>query len=178
MKLTGPKMGPPRKNGDGILSRLRNPTPATKLGAEILSKFLQDRFTRQEDPDGKPWKPLEEATIAARRGRGDARILQDTGILRLSITAKAGVELGKSPLSIVFGTLLLGKTNPKTGQTAAQYAAVHQFGSKTVDARPFLPADETGAKASPGTPAGKVFDRIRRVIGEYIRTGKLTGGDT
>lgn len=142
----------------GMTERLQNPQPAMEAGAQAVVKFVSDRFRTQTDPEGAAWTPLAESTKARRRrgpGRFNPRILQDTGVLKNSITAVAG------PRSLTFGT-------------NTPYAGFHQFGTRNAPRRAFLPVGPDGQPLDVG-PAKDLIDRIARVLGAYVRTGKLTG---
>lgn len=76
------------------------------------------RFRAQTGPDGQAWKPLAPATIRRRRKKGiGAKILQDTGRLRMSVSPKRGEGsiLRHVPYGVLVGTNL-------------KYANAHQFG--------------------------------------------------
>lgn len=65
------------------------------IGATVKAS-IQLNFSEQHGPDGDPWEPLSEATLANRRG-GGGQILRDTGLLNRSITYNANdtaVEIG------------------------------------------------------------------------------------
>ena len=128
-------------NLDRELQRLTNAvsdmTPAmTSIGEQIAS-LIDETFVNQTDPYGNPWAALSSVTIGRRRqgGRG-AKILQDTGHLKNSITSNPS------------------RTEVEIGLTE-KYAATHQFGASkgqygrtvrnapipwgNIPARPFLP---------------------------------------
>ena len=73
-----------------------------EIGSSLVASTI-DRFERETDPDGKPWKPSRRAQ------REGGQTLTDKGRLRASITHRAdrdGVDVG----------------------TNVVYAAIHQFG--------------------------------------------------
>ncbi len=119
------------------------------IGASLVAS-TQQRFEREEGPDGKAWTPLSKATLlnrlggkrkaftkkgalrkpAARRLAG-FKILQVSGLLRDSITHRASgtqVEVGTNKI----------------------YGGIHQRGGKagrgrqvTIPARPYLGIDDS-----------------------------------
>lgn len=155
-----------------LQERIRHGKTAWEIvGQYMKARVLKDAFGGEQSFYGKPWKPLSDATLMARayrktrsrrarlkteKGRqrsivgafGDARILQDTGLLRSSITARATQN------SVRIGTNV-------------KYAAVHQLGSKTknIPARPFLPTPSSGLPARDMT-------RIRQILTRYFMAGE------
>lgn len=51
----------------GIETRMRSVAPATKVGAAIIDKLIDDSFRSQKSPGGERWAPLSESTIKQRR---------------------------------------------------------------------------------------------------------------
>jgi len=103
-----------------ILHSLAKPDlsePLKKIGEYMVAQ-TEERFTEEQGPDGKKWKPSRRAE------RTGGQTLTDTSRMRRSIDyavdEKAGVvEVG----------------------TNVKYAPSHQFGmsgKKTIPARPFL----------------------------------------
>ena len=89
-----------------------------------MLRQTDERFTRQRDADGKPWKPLKPATLKHKK---NPMILTESHHLRDSIRHQ--VSGGN--------TLRVG--------TNKVYGAIHQLGGKTgrghkvtMPARPFL----------------------------------------
>ncbi len=112
-------------------------SPAMRAIGEHILNITRERFNDQQDPDGKPWAPLSEATLARKRKNTD-KILTERGYLRGNLTYRAdrnSVEVGSPNI----------------------YAGVHQFGAKKgafgktsrggpipwgdIPARPFLGID-------------------------------------
>ena len=126
------------KGGD--IAKLAAAAKRLRRGAEFEDAFVRIAaesmlaetvlcFRLQRDPYGTAWKPLKASTIAARRSgtrKGaaskGAQILVNTGALRNSMNSRI---LG--PRRFAIGSPL-------------QYAAVHQEGSGSIPARPFLPS--------------------------------------
>lgn len=155
-----------------LQDRIRHGRTAWEIvGQYLKGRILKDVFGGEQTFYGKAWKPLSDATLLARayrqtrskRGRlktnkgrqhsivrafGNAKILQDTGLLRSSITARAtenSVQVG----------------------TNVSYGRVHQFGSKArhVPARPFLPTPSSGLPA-------RDLARIQQILSRYYATGE------
>ncbi len=135
-----------------MMRRSENLTPAMKVGAEAVTRLLQLGFTNSKSPTGLDWKELKKATVKKRRKNSDKPLL-DLENLRKSSVAVHGAR------SITFGS------NRK-------YAGFHQFGTRYIPARPFLPITAQGELTMAG-PAKTVFDRIFRSVGNYIVNGKL-----
>jgi phage gpG-like protein len=128
--------------------------PAMKEIGEELAESTTRRFTTLTGPDGKPWRALEEGTILARyrallgksratrkkkgKNAGQQKVtaavhpflrpLDVTGELRRSIRYQ--VTDGGASVSI--------GTNRTFSEDKGVGAEVHQFGTKTIPARPFL----------------------------------------
>jgi phage virion morphogenesis protein len=93
------------------------------LKRTILSVMIGQKdevFQAESDPDGNKWAPLSEKTLSGRKKgkkKNAAKILQDTGMLRNSLTSSnAPYEIQSTEGSDV----TLGTNVP--------YAATHQFG--------------------------------------------------
>lgn len=67
------------------------------IGDAVKADILLN-FREQHGPDGEPWEPLSDVTLANRRDNGQgAEILRDTGLLNRSITyntSDTAVEIG------------------------------------------------------------------------------------
>lgn len=102
-----------------LIRKIKNPIKVFAEAKLIIFQDVMRHFQKQEGPDGK-WKPLKLATLKRRRqaGRG-AKILQDTGRLKNSISGIAssrGAEVG----------------------TNMVYARTHQKGRGNIPQRQFL----------------------------------------
>lgn len=93
----------------------------TIIGIRLHRQTLRT-FMMEKDPWGRPWKPLKPATIERKRS---SKILRDTGRLWQSFTWRVEGD------TLHFGTNV-------------EYAPYHQFGTKHIPRRPFLPLDESG----------------------------------
>jgi phage gpG-like protein len=100
------------------------------IGAHVVS-LINLGFRDSEDPYGKKWAPLTGATKKRRRkGPGNSstiQILRDTGILQNSITHSLGI----GGQSVDIGTNI-------------EYGIHHQFGTKHIPQRAFLPTESIG----------------------------------
>ena len=97
------------------------------VGKYMEKKTIQERFEKEQAPDGTKWQPLSPARVKQRlkkHKKGDFKILSDTGELR-----RIHYEAGKDYMQI---------------GTNVKYAKVHQYGSKkkNIPARPFLGVNE------------------------------------
>ncbi|UJX43038.1 phage virion morphogenesis protein [Desulfovibrio sp. JY] len=118
-----------------LASRLGNMQDVMDDIGNRLLNLARIGFTRQQAPDGTPWKPLAASTILARQKRGKwpgaiLRVQGERGLFG-SLNYKPG------PTSVEIGA--------GWGNSAA-YAAIHQFGGQagrshrvTIPARPYLP---------------------------------------
>lgn len=112
-----------RQKLKAIADGLRDMRPLWQaVGMYVQRQTIKERFDKEQSPEGQKWKPLAPATLKQRSAKhktGHARILQDTGELRRSITYEA------EPNSVRVGTSL-------------KYARTHQFGRGNIPARLFL----------------------------------------
>lgn len=141
---------------EAIAARLRDLTPVTSVVAADTATLIDDSFAQSREPSGLAFAPLKPATVAARRG-SVATPLIDTGRLRSSIFARGqrtGVQFG----------------------TNVRYARPHQLGTSRIPRRAFLPVEASGSGFALTTtgPAGAHWDRARRSISHFIRTGEVT----
>ncbi len=108
------------------------------VGAYVVRQTINERFGKEQSPDGSKWQVLSQARIKQRRKRhktGNMKILQDTGNLRQTI---------EKQISIARDHVIIGSN--------LKYAAIHQFGgtihfkkkkgSVTIPARPYLGLNE------------------------------------
>lgn len=96
-------------------------------GAYMQKQTINERFEKEQTPEGTKWKPLSPARVRQRlkkHKKGHMKILQDMGELRKSVTYEAGenyVRIGSN----------------------LKYAATHQFGRSNIPARPYLGITES-----------------------------------
>jgi phage gpG-like protein len=140
-----------------IAERLRDLSPVMRVAAADTMTVIDDAFAQSRSPDGTPWEPLAESTVARRR-LGSSTPLVDTGRLRASMFARA------TPTGLAFGTNV-------------EYAAPHQIGNDAgrPPRRAFLPAESVGGRwglTSTG-PGGTHWARVREMVRRYIATGEV-----
>lgn len=104
------------------------------IGQKILA-WSDRQFQTEGAQGGHPWKRLSPNTIAGRRG-GSSRILQDTGSLKNSISARVASN------SVQIGT-------------PSKIAAFHQFGT-----RPYLIRPKNRSVLRFMSARGPIFARI------------------
>lgn len=85
-------------------------------------------FDTKTSPFGQRWQELKTSTLKAKKGKG-------------SILIRKG-KLNESLDYTVMGSKLFVGVNAQ--RKGFQYGLTHQFGSKKVPARPFLPIDKDG----------------------------------
>jgi phage virion morphogenesis protein len=144
-------------------ARAKDASPATKVAAATLDTVIQSSFELSNSPQGEPWAPLAESTIAQRR-RGSSRALVDTGQLKAATFTRA------SKTGVMFGV----------SGAPATYAGTHQFGTTKagrsrnvkIKARPFLPLDDSGKPVFSGGRAAKWLKRAQKRVTDYILHGK------
>ena len=138
-----------------MMRRSENLTPAMKVGAEAIVRLIANTFQKSASPTGEKWEDLDPKTVKKRKKNSDKPLLDSTRLSRSLLNASYGAR------SIKFGTNV-------------EYAGFHQFGTRRIPARPFMPITAQGELTMAG-PAKLVFDRISRQVGNYIVNGKLVG---
>lgn len=106
-------------------------------------------FRDERDPDGVPWKPLK---YPRRNSKGRDRILQDTGLMRTSVTAQGGQNTDE-----------IGPTWLEWG-TSVHYAKYHQDGTSRIPQRQFLGVGKDLADAVTEQVADFVETEIARIF--------------
>lgn len=129
-------------------------TPVTKPAAERLRGIITLSFSQSKGPNGEAWRPLAPSTVERRR-KGSSKPLIDTGLLRKSIAVKGEKQ------AVTFGV----------SGSANQYAPFHQFGTKRIPRRPFLPTDEAGKPVFDGGKARQWIQRTMTEVLDYIANG-------
>ncbi len=124
---------------------------ALRTVALYLASQARKAFDQQASPDGVPWAKFKRPP-SVKRGGPSSKLLRDTGILMGSLTGQAG---GGHVEEITAGSLRWG-TNV-TGESGFPYGAAHQFGTRTIPARPFLGV----------TPA--MIGRIKLIIMDAVK---------
>jgi phage virion morphogenesis protein len=134
---------------DALGSQLRSRTAAHEAVASTLLRRIHTRFDTKRDPDGRSWVPWAPATAEMRAAEGRGTLLQYTGRMRASLSARAdskGVYVG-------FGV---------------PYAKYHETGTRRMPARPVL-----GAKSLSRGDALAVYAAVRRT---FERAASKRGG--
>lgn len=106
-------------------------TPILYHTQDAMFQLSMDSFEKETDAFGNPWKPTK--SLKNQKFGKKKKILQDSGVLKESITARND---GVNKVSI--GSNL-------------SYAPIHQFGGKAgkggksiIPARPYLPVSKEG----------------------------------
>lgn len=164
-----------------LAKRAADLRPVLKQADEYMQLQVDDRFQKEQDPEGRPWKPLSETTLLlAYLGKGRSRsasrrafkkrggetaaftrykaakkILQEAGNrggLRGSITYRAGRDYLEHGTNKIYG-------------------AIHQLGGQAgrgkkvkIDARPYL-----------GYSVANLA-HIRMLVGDYLSAAGPGGG--
>lgn len=125
-----------------LRSRLQLPALTTEI-ANLIRRRTIERFDREVDPDGIPWKPLAESTILRKRrgGYGNKKKLVRTESLRGAIRIIRG-GLGATYTNTGAG-FRIGVEDPKI----AQYARIQNNGNRRIPARRFLGIGRLDVKA-------------------------------
>ena len=103
--------------------QLRDMSPFWRtVGDTIVAWTIRRRFEKEQDPQGRSWKPWSRgyAEYKRRRGRSGDNILTDTHELRASLNRTNSV--------IALRDRVIVGTNK-------EYAAIHQFGGKITTKR-------------------------------------------
>lgn len=88
---------------DRLIRSADDLTPAMRAISETLADSAERAFDEQRDPaTGQAWAPLSPVTLGRRRG-GGGRILQDTGRLAASITARHGRDYAEAGTNVIYG---------------------------------------------------------------------------
>lgn len=144
---------------DDAVKRAMDLSPVTKPAAERLRGIITLSFSQSRSPLGEAWRPLAPSTVARRR-KGSAKPLIDTGLLRKSVSVRGEKQ------AVAFGV----------SGSAAEYAPYHQFGGSKIPRRAFLPTDEKGTPVFDGGSAQKWIARTMREVLDYIANGGKKGG--
>lgn len=112
-----------------LVSAVENPRPVFVQMGEYLQLSHRQRFDRQVDPDGRPWKPNAPSTVRAynRKRGGTKKVLHG-----LTLLLRDTLTYNPLPRGVEFGSPQL-------------YSNIHQFGGKagrrhqvTIPERPFI----------------------------------------
>lgn len=138
-----------------IRSNLNLPPMIDELGRLLLRRTI-DRFDRQVDPDGNPWKPLAPVTMRRRGEMGYPELpaLRRSGTLRAAIQVLKGSASGSTYINT--GASLRIGVDSRAGSyervggspvSVAQVARYMQNGTPNVPARRFLGIGRLDVKA-------------------------------
>ncbi|MEM1417539.1 MAG: phage virion morphogenesis protein [Myxococcota bacterium] len=143
------------KDVEGMIERASNLEPVLKQRAESLRTVITDAFSQSRSPNGERWPALAPATVERRRQRSN-KPLVDTGLLRGSVRTEGQKD------RVVFGV----------GGSAARYAPFHQFGTKRIPRRAYLPTDAQGEPKFTRGAARKWLERTRERLGRWVIRGE------
>jgi len=132
--------------------------PLDEIGQTIADNIALN-FRDEQSPDGQPWQGLSDTTIARRRhgsGSGSDKILQDTGVLKNSITHNV------SGNSVEVGTNLEYATTQQFGASKGEFGNGAPWGD--IPARPFMPEN-----ALPSDWESEVMDIISQHLESALR---------
>lgn len=164
MTVTVTGMDRARELVNGAAERSRRFGPLLEVLTEELRALALESFATERGPSGRAWAP-RAAEVRASNGRsGRARsarraaraagdlLLVRTGELISSIAAR--VETGAVVVEAMSG-----------------HAKAHQFGTRHVPARPFLPVTKRGPLRS--GPGGVWWRLLPRRIAAFVARGEL-----
>lgn len=113
--------------------RLSNPAPLMREWGEILIRSTRERFKKGVDPEGNPWAPNTEATLA--RKRGSKPLIGKTRLLSQAVAYEV------QPDGLAWGSNLIYAAVQQLGAGKGVFGAMAN-GSPipwgTIPARPFL----------------------------------------
>ncbi|NBE34240.1 phage virion morphogenesis protein [Campylobacter jejuni] len=101
-----------------------------EIFAEKLYKESKENLEKEQDSNAKKWAPLKQSTLISRKAQKimHTKKLFATGSMQSSL--HNGVENDRAFVAL------------NATHKGFAYASVHQFGSKKITARPFLPIDK------------------------------------
>lgn len=140
-----------------IRTRCALPPLVEEIGGLLLER-TRKRFAAEQDPDGRPWKPLAEVTLRRKEqlGYGDAQKLVRKGALRDAIQLIRGRADGGMFTNTGAG-VRIGITDPEI----AEYARVQNKGNRHIPSRRFLGIGRLDVKA--------VDSKLRRIAAQLER---------
>jgi phage virion morphogenesis protein len=134
-----------------LAARIADPAAALRDIGEHLLRTTDERYRREQAPDGSPWAPLAETTLARRvnaKGqlRSKGKILRDSGVLQDTIR----YQLAEDGRAVAVGT-------DRVYGAAQQFGMPQGYAGKTkrggpipwgdIPARPFLGLEEADGEA-------------------------------
>jgi len=109
--------------------RIMNPLPAFTQIVQMMEDDIEELFESEGASSGKPWAPLEPATIVQKIRKGqNVNTLTATERLRDSLTGGEGGATKITPVGIDFGSEV-------TTESGINLAALHRGGTYTMPAR-------------------------------------------
>jgi phage gpG-like protein len=135
----------------GCMERTTNPRPLMELIGETLVSSTKERMNRGESPDGSAMKPV------ARKGIP----LLDTGLLRRSITYKAGLG------DVVIGSKLVYARTHQEGDT--RKLPVKEYEKTSKKGKKFTVKAHTVKRNTPARPFLGISEEDRQEIIEMVR---------
>jgi len=100
-------------------------TEPLTTAAFYLAQEARKCFDEQRSPDGAPWAGWKRPP-SAKRGGPASKLLRNTDVLMASLAGKGQGHIE----SVMSASMVWG--------TAVGYAAYHQYGTRTIPARPFI----------------------------------------
>ncbi len=128
-----------------LIARGENMQPLTEEIANHLYTLTDEAFEVESAYDGTPWARLSPDTV---KQKGNSKMLYHEGTLQRSLWQDNTADAA-----------YVGVNASADGY---DYGAVHQFGSKHVPARPYLPFDEHGVIYD------TVIDDILMMVKDYL----------
>jgi len=128
-----------------LIAKGENFTPVTEEIANHLYNLTEEAFDTQSSFYGTPWERLASSTLKQKQ---NSKMLYHEGTLQRSLNYEATSDAA-----------YVGVNASANGYA---YPAVHQYGSKNVPARPFLPFDEHGEVYD------TVIDDILTIVSDYL----------
>ncbi|WP_069637334.1 phage virion morphogenesis protein [Campylobacter pinnipediorum] len=140
-----------RKKLNKIASLGNNTTPLMHTIGNILTNSIEDSFENVSSPDGKKWKALKPSTIKdkAKHKKSDKILRRDGNLADKWVTKASNNSV---------------KVSNNTKFTAFAYGLSHQYGTKHIPARPFLPITKNNQLTKPQER------EVKRVVIEFIKS--------
>ncbi|AQW87882.1 putative phage virion morphogenesis protein [Campylobacter pinnipediorum subsp. caledonicus] len=139
-----------RKKLNKLASLGNNTTPLMHTVGNILSNSIEDSFENETSPEGKKWKALKPSTIKYKaKHKKSNKILRRDGNLSDNWVVKAGNN------SV--------KVSNNTKFKGFAYGLSHQYGTKNIPARPFLPITKNNQLVK------KQEDLVEKAMMDFIK---------
>lgn len=125
-----------------IRANLNLPAFSTEIML-LLKKRTLDRFDKEVDPDGNPWKPLTEATLATKRRKGYG----DKGKLKRTLALRNAIRIIRGGSGSIFTNTGAGGRIGVEDPKIATYGRYQNNGTRKIPARRFLGIGRLDIKA-------------------------------